>query len=124
MAYVRYIAYRNIIEELLFCKCLETDTIGQTIFQTLSDYLQNKSISFTNIMACAADGAPAMVGRYRPFSSLLKEKKYNLFTVHCVLPRQHLVAKRLSPRLQESLGVTVEAINKIKANAKNDRLFR
>ena len=41
-----------------------------------------------------------------------------------MLYRQHLVAKRLSIRLQESLGVAVKAINKIKANAKNDQLFR
>ena len=33
MAYVRFIADRNIMEEFLFCKCLETDTKGQTIFQ-------------------------------------------------------------------------------------------
>ena len=51
-------------------------------------------------------------------------KKSNLFTVHCVLHRHHLVAKRLSPSLQESLGAAVKAINKIKANAKNDQIFR
>ena len=111
MAYVRYIADGNIMEKLLFCKCLETETKDRTIFQTLSDYLQNKSIPFTNIIACATDAAPAMVDRY-----LLREK--NLFTVQCVLPRQHLVAKRLSTRLQESLSVTVKAMNKIETNAK------
>ena len=112
------------MEELLFCKCLETDTKGQTIFQTLSDYLQDKSISLTNIAACAIDGVPAMVGRYRGFSSLLRQKNPHLFTVHCVIHRQHLVAKRLSLRLQASLSVAVNAINKIKANAKSDRLFQ
>lgn len=124
MAYVRYIFEGKIMEELLFCKCLETDTKGQTIFQTLLAYLQDKSIPLTNIVACATDGAPAMVGRYRGFSSLLRQKLPHLFTVHCVIHRQHLVAKRLSPRLQESLGVAVNAINKIKANAKNNRMFR
>ena len=124
MVYVHYITDGNIMEELLFCKCLETDTKGLTIFQTLSDYLRNKSIPLTNIIACATDGATAMVGRYRGFASLLKEKIPNLFTVHCVLHRQHLVAKRLSPRLQECLGVAIKAVNKIKSNAKNDRLFR
>ena len=123
MAYVRYIADRNIMEELLFCKCLETDTKGQTIFQTWSDYLQNKSILFTNIKACATDGALALVGRYREFSSLLKEKNNHLFAVHCVLHRQHLVAKRSSPRLQQTVGVAVKAINKIKANAKTTDYF-
>ena len=124
MAYVRYIPDGKVMEELLFCKSLETDTKGQTIFQTLSAYLEDKSIPLTNIVACATDGAPAMVGRYRGFSSLLRQKNPHLFTVHCVIHRQHLVAKRLSPRLQASLGVAVNAINKIKANAKNNRLFR
>ena len=57
MAYVRHIADGNIMEELIFCECLETNAKGQTIFQTLSDHLQSKSISFTNIIACAIDGA-------------------------------------------------------------------
>ena len=52
MAFVRYIAEGDIMEELLFCKCLETDTKSQTIFQTLSDFLQNKSVPFANIIAC------------------------------------------------------------------------
>ena len=82
MAYVRCIADGNIMEELLFCKCLETNTKSQTIFQTLSDYLQNKSIPFTNIIASATDGAPVMVGRYLWFFSLLKEKKQS---VYCAL---------------------------------------
>ena len=82
MAYIHYIA-GNITEELLFCKCLETDTKSQTIFPTLSDYLQNKSIPFTNIIANAIDGTPAEVVRYCGFS-LLREKN-NLFIVHCML---------------------------------------
>ena len=44
--------------------------------------------------------------------------------MHCVFHRQHLVAKRLGPRPKEFLGIAVKAINYIKANAKNDRLFR
>ena len=75
MAYVRYIDNGKVMEELLFCKCLQTDATGQTIFQTLLAYLQDKSIPLTNIVACATDGAPAMVGRYRGFASLLRPKK-------------------------------------------------
>ena len=65
-----------------------------------------------------------MVRRHREFASLLRVKNPNLCTMHCMLDHQHLVAKRLNSRLQKSLGVAVKAINKIKANAKNDRLFR
>ena len=124
MAYVRYIDNGKIMEELLFCKCLLTDATGQTIFQTLLAYLQDKSIPLTNIVACATDGASAMVGRYRGFASLLRQKNPHLLIVHCVIHRQHLIAKGFSPRLQNSLAIAIKAINKIKANAKNSRLFR
>ena len=74
MAYVRYTDNGKVMEELLFCKCLQTDATGQTIFQTLLAYLQEKSIPLTNIVACATDGAPAMAGRYRGFASLFRQK--------------------------------------------------
>ena len=57
MAYVRYIDNGKVMEELLVCKCLQTDATGLTIFQTLLAYLQDKSIPLTNIVACATDGA-------------------------------------------------------------------
>ncbi|XP_071771056.1 zinc finger BED domain-containing protein 5-like [Centroberyx gerrardi] len=126
MAYVRYKASNSqeMAEEFLFSKYLETDTKGQTIFNALYTYLQEKSIPITNILACATDGTPSMVGRYRGFTALLKEQVPHILTVHCVLHRHNLVAKSKSPPLHESLNVAVKAINKIKAHALNDRLFR
>ncbi|KAM3833924.1 zinc finger BED domain-containing protein 5-like [Diretmus argenteus] len=126
MAYVHYKTSNSqeMKEEFLFSKYLEKDTKGQTIFNTLYAYLQEKSIPITNILACATDGAPSMVGRYRGFTALLKEQVPHILTVHCVLHRHNLVAKSKSTPLHESLNVAVKAINKIKAHALNDRLFR
>lgn len=103
---------------------METDTKGHTIFNALSSYLQEKSIPITNILACATDGAPSMVGGYSGFTALLKEQVLHILTVHCVLHHYNLVAKSISPVLHKSLDVAVKAINKIKAHALNDRLFR
>ncbi|XP_073689566.1 zinc finger BED domain-containing protein 5-like [Garra rufa] len=126
MAYVRYRASDSdeMAEEFLFSKYLETDTKGLTIFNALSAYLQEKSIPITNILSCATDGAPSMVGRYRGFTALLKERVPHVITVHCVLHRHNLLAKCISPVLHESLNIAVKAINKIKAHALNNRLFR
>ncbi|XP_034642709.1 SCAN domain-containing protein 3-like [Trachemys scripta elegans] len=47
-----------------------------------------------------------------------------VFALHCVIHRQHLVAKNLSERLHRSLHYVIKAINKIRSNSLNDRLFR
>ena len=125
MAYVRYIDDDNTVaEEMLFAKPLETTTKGIDIFKALKDYLQEKEIPLINIVACATDGAPAMVGRYRGLIANLKEEVPHILAVHCVIHRQHLVAKSLSDRLHTSLHLVIKAVNRIKAHALNERLFR
>lgn len=123
LAYVRFIMEEEIHEELLFARTLETDTKGESIFNVLSNFFTEKSIPFTNIISVATDGAPAMVGRYRGFISHLKRIIPGLTAIHCVIHRQHLVAKHLSDRLNQSLHFIINAVNKIRSNALNTRLF-
>ncbi|KFD68115.1 hypothetical protein M514_08498, partial [Trichuris suis] len=124
LAYVRFIREEHFVEELLSSKELETDTRGESIFQVVQEFFSEKGIPLQNIIAVATDGAPAMVGCHRGFISHLKKIVPNVLSIHCVLHRQHLVARRLSPRLNESLQYVISAVNKIKSNPLNDRLFR
>jgi hypothetical protein len=55
---------------------------------------------------------------------ICKKAVPNVFTIHCVIHRQHLVAKNLSDQLQKSLSTVITAVNKIKTQALKDRLFR
>ncbi|GBP89280.1 SCAN domain-containing protein 3 [Eumeta japonica] len=123
LAYVRFIMEEEIHEELLFARTLETDTKGESIFNVLSNFFTEKSIPFTNIISVATDGVPAMVGRYHGFISHLKRIIPGLTAIHCVIHRQHLVAKHLSDRLNQSLHFVIKAVNKIRSNALNMRLF-
>ena len=82
-----------------------------------------KSIPLTNIISCATDGTPSIVGHHHGFLSYLKKAVPKVLTVHCVIHRQHLVVKNLSEMLHESLSTVITAVNKIKANALNSRLF-
>lgn len=124
LAYVRFIMDQNIQEELLFARPLTTDTKGKSIFHVLKDYFMDKAIPLSNIISVATDGAPAMVGCYRGFISFLKENVPGVLAVHCVIHRQHLVAKNLNVRLHESLQFVIDAINRIRNNALNTRLFQ
>ena len=78
----------------------------------------------SNILSVATDGASAMVGRHKGFLAYLKKAVSNIFAVHCVIHRQHLVSKNLS-EWYSSLQYVIKAINKIRSNSdcSNGRLF-
>ncbi|XP_026579775.1 LOW QUALITY PROTEIN: zinc finger MYM-type protein 6-like [Pseudonaja textilis] len=124
LAYVRFIKDESLTEELLFARQLNTDTKGESIFHVVEEFFKDKEIPLTNILACATDGAPSMTGRYRGCVAYLKKTVPNVFTIHCVIHRQQLVAKTLSDRLSKSLHIVITAVNKIKVHALSDRLFR
>ena len=62
-AYVRYVDLEEFQEEMLFCESLETTTCAVDIYSKLNNYLDENEIPKTNIVSCAADGAPAMMGK-------------------------------------------------------------
>ncbi|XP_060879308.1 protein FAM200C-like [Metopolophium dirhodum] len=100
LSYVRFIKNEKICQELLFARNLETNTKGETIFNTLEKFCDEKQIPLKNIISIATDGAPAMTGRHKGFRAYLKKKVTDVLTVHCVIHCQHLVAKNLSERLK------------------------
>ena len=63
------------------------------------------------------NSAASMISRYRGFIALLKAENPHVLTIHCVIHRQHLVAKNMSGRLNLSL----KTVNKIKTHALNTR---
>ncbi|XP_047127580.1 protein FAM200C-like [Hydra vulgaris] len=87
------------------------------------DYFIVKAFPLSNIISVATDGAPAMVERYHGFISYLKQNVPGVLAIHCIIHRQHLVAKNLSARLYQSLQLVVHAVNRIRSNALNTRLF-
>ena len=103
---------------------LETYTKGEIICANNKNYFDANFIPISNLIAVATDGAPSMVGKNRGLIAHLKELNPNILTMHCVIHRQHLVAKKLSGSLKESLWKVVQAVNKIKKSALQSRLFK
>ena len=124
LAYVRFIQEDNLVEEMLFARPLLIDSKGESIFKVVDNFFQEKEIPLCNIIVSATDGAPAMVGRHRGFIAYLKNAVPNVFVVHCVVHRGHLVAKHLSHRLHNSLHIVITAVNKIKSSVLKDIIFR
>ncbi|XP_068243860.1 SCAN domain-containing protein 3-like [Palaemon carinicauda] len=123
LAYVRFNSDEGHKEEMLFARSLVTDTKGETIFNEAVTYFQQNNIPLKNIIACATDGAPSMTSRYNGFIAHIKKAVPEVFCIHCVIHRQHLVAKKLSAHLHDALTVVMQVVNLMKLNSLRDRPF-
>ena len=123
LAYVRLKDDNGLREEMLFARSLIIDTKGLTIFNEVVTYFSECNIPLKNIIACATDDAPSMIGRYNGFIAHLKKAVPGIFCIHCIIHRQHLVAKCLGGRLHDALDIVIKVVNYIKSNSLRDRLF-
>ena len=64
------------------------------------------------------------MSHYCGFNAFLKFENPNVIICHCIIHQQHLVAKNISGRLNQSLKTVIKAGNKIKAQALDTRLFK
>ena len=93
LGYARFIKDNEVMQKLLFAKELETDTQGASIFTAVEQFFKELDIPMKNIIACATDGAPTLTGKHKEFLSYLKKVVPDVFMIHCIIHRQHLVAK-------------------------------
>lgn len=107
ITYVRYIDKGDFAEEMLFCKSLESTTTSKDIYSKLKNYLDVNNIPMKNITSCAADGAPNMMGKKNGCLKLMKDENPEMLLVHCVIHRENLVAKNISPVLNEVLNLVI-----------------
>ncbi|GFT92656.1 SCAN domain-containing protein 3 [Trichonephila clavipes] len=89
---------------------------------TLRDNVND--IPMKNITSCAADGVPNMMGKKMGCLKLMKDVNPERILVHCVIYRQNLVAKNISPVLKEVLHNVIKCVHVIKASGKCERLFK
>ena len=84
-AYVPFVKDESWVQELLFARQLETNTKGESVFHVVEIFFKEKDISLSNVLVCATDEAPSMVGRHCGFISFLKNALPSVLMVHCVI---------------------------------------
>ena len=62
-------------------------------FLKLRNLGDENQMSFGNLVSCATDGAPSMLGKQNGFMAHMKELCPSILSVHCVVHRHHLAAK-------------------------------
>ncbi|XP_059799794.1 SCAN domain-containing protein 3-like [Hypanus sabinus] len=122
LVYVRYIFQDDVHEDMLCTLPLPNNTTGAELFKSLNDYMSGK-LDWSFCVGICTDGAAAMTGRLSVFTSRVKEVAPECQSTHCVIHREMLASRKMSPVLNRVLSDVVEAINYIKAKALNSRLF-
>lgn len=123
LVYVRYMHEGIFQEEFLCCKELPQSTTAGEIFRVLNEYITGHGLLWERCIGICTDGAAAMTGRHSGVVARVKAVAPDVQGTHCIIHREVLASKRLSPELNEVLSTVVKMVNFIKANATNSRIF-
>ena len=123
LVYVRYIHNGDFKDEFLFCRPLETTTKSIDVFEKIGSFLKEHGLKWENVGGICTDGAPSMLGCKSGFQQLVKKVSPQAIGVHCMIHRQVLASKTLPIALKIVMQSVVKAVNFIKSNALNNRLF-
>ena len=125
LCFVRYKGKTDFKKERLFYIDLPGRTTGSEIFRLLNMYFSEKDINWANCVRVCTDGAASITGYRSGVVAKIKEvaHKEMLFT-HCIIHREHLTSKKLSPDLKNELTNAVKIVNAIRSRPLNSRLFQ
>lgn len=121
--YVRYVYDKHLEDEFLFCETLSTRTTAKEIFDKVDRFFKAHGIKWEHVIGVCTDGAPAMLGCRSGFQTLVKQKSPHVIGTHCTIHRQALMVKTMPAELKNVLNEVITAVNFIKYNALNSRLF-
>lgn len=123
--FCRYISTEGPREELIDMISLTSQTRGEDILKGIISSLETKEINLNNIISVATDGAPSMIGKYKGFVSLLREKlNHKIMTFHCIIHQEALCSQSLPPEFNEVMALVMKMVNKIITKGLNHRQFR
>ncbi|XP_075455233.1 protein FAM200A-like [Ascaphus truei] len=111
ICYVRFIDGNDIVEDLLFCKTITAGTKAQDLFEILTTFIVENNLEWTKCVGVCTDGGHSMSGRYGGLQALIRKKApYSMWT-HCIIHREALASKYLSPPLNMVLERVVNVVN-------------
>jgi len=101
---------------------LAKNTTASELFKSLNENFTGK-LKWSFCVGVCTDGAAAMIGSLSGLTVRLKEVVPECEATHCVIHREILVIRIISPELHSVFHDIVEMINLIKAHTLNTRLF-
>ena len=123
LAFIRFTKNLKLVNELLFCKELDSTTTGEDIFELVNENVLLSKLKWSNCVSVCTDGCPSMQGKNKGFVAYVRQKNPNVVIVHCMVHREALVAKSLPKDLQTIMNQVCRVVNFIKSRPLRNRLF-
>ncbi|XP_041075539.1 SCAN domain-containing protein 3-like [Polyodon spathula] len=121
--FVRYKDILEINEHILFCKKLTGSTMGEDVFHIIDSFFSEHNLDWKSCTHLCTDGAASMIGRVKGLLAQIKKVNPDVEWNHCIIHREALASKRMSPELHNVLNDGVKVINFIESRPLNHRLF-
>lgn len=123
IAYVRYVDTEDLSEDLLFCNYVPKRATADELFKIIDNYLREADLKWEDCVGICTDGAHAMAGTRCGLQSLIKRVAPRAVWTHCMIHREALASKQLSPELNAVLSDVITTVNYIKTRPLKARLF-
>ncbi|CAK1595799.1 unnamed protein product [Parnassius mnemosyne] len=81
------------------------------------------NIKWENCVGVCTDVTRAMSGQYGRLQALIKTKAPNVKWIHCVIYREALAAKKITPELNFVMDIIIKVVNYIKTRPVKARFF-
>ena len=121
LVFVRYIFQKDVHEDMLCALLLPINTTAVELFKFLNDYISRK-LNCSFCVGICTDRAAATTGQLSGFTTQVKEVASECESTHCVIHREVLASRKMSPELNVLQDV-IKIINHIKVHALNSHLF-
>ena len=123
LAFIRLIKDLKLVNELLFCKELDSTTTGENVFELVNENVLLSKLKWNNCTSVCTDGCPSMQGKNKGFVAYVRQKNPNEVIVHCMIHREALMAKSLPTDLQAVMIQVSQVVNFIKSRPLRNRHF-
>ncbi|KAL4126654.1 hypothetical protein QTP88_010863 [Uroleucon formosanum] len=124
ICYIRFIDNDDMVEDLLFCKNITAGAKTQDLFEILDNFMSENSVDWTKCVGVCTDGTRSMSGCYGGLQALIQNKAPDALWTHCIIHREALASKYLSPELNQVLECVVNVVNYIKTRPLKSRFFK
>ncbi|XP_075034451.1 zinc finger BED domain-containing protein 5-like [Mixophyes fleayi] len=113
ICYTRFVVGDNIVGDLLFCKSITAGTKAQDLFQIID-----------TCFGVCTDGGRSMSGCYGGLQALIRSIAPDTLWTHCIIHREVLASKQLSPPLNAVMESVLKVVNFIKTRPQKERFFK